>query len=598
MSHQNAVFPIVASLQAAVRRSLESLSLPTPENIHLEHPADPTHGDFATNTALQLFGQRGKEGYEALQHFSNPRMLGQAIADAITAHQAETPEIESVSIAGPGFINFTLTENYWNTQLARLLQDTHLPLLNLGDGQTVVVEFSSPNIAKPFTVGHLRSTIIGAAVANVLEASGFDVKRDNHLGDWGTQFGKLIYAIKAWSSVEEITQHERPVKKLVELYVQFHQEAEAHPELEDEGRAWFTRLEQGNEEARALWQQCIEWSWIEFNAIYAQLGVTFTENGGRGYGESHFENKMDEVIAELRAKNLLTESDGAQLVFFPGDEFPPLMILKKDGSTLYATRDLATDKFRLNTYGPDVTIINEVGAEQGLYFQQLFRTEELLGWVQPGQRVHVGHGHFRFAKGKMSTRKGNVIWLEDVLQEATQRAQSLAESSEKSDRQLAQKNAAAIGTGALKWNDLKRSPHLDVVFDWDELLNMQGNSGPYMQYTAVRARSVLQKANIDLGELPALTQNLTNPTWSEGEQALLKTLVQYPEYVASAAQEYAPHHLCTYLYNLAQTFNTFYNTHPIVGSAEQAQRLALTAATLRVVQHGLEMLGMETVEKM
>lgn len=458
-----------------------------------------------------------------------------------------------------------------------------------GTGQTAVVEYSSPNIAKPFTIGHLRSTIIGDAVANLLEATGWTVKRDNHLGDWGTQFGKQICAIKKWGDEEEIAQSERPVKKLVELYVKFHAEAEENPELVDEGRAWFKKLEDGDLEARRLWQKCIDWSWKEFNQIYEELGVRFTENDGRGYGESYFEDKMDVVVEELETKNLLTDSEGARLVFFPDDQYPPLMVIKKDGTTLYATRDLATDKFRLQKYGADVRIINEVGAEQSLYFQQIFAIELMLGWVEPDQRVHVKHGMFRFKDGKMSTRKGNVIWLEDVLQEARERAQQLGD-----DPEHAQTIASAVGIGALKWNDLKRSAHLDVVFDWDEMLSMEGNSGPYMQYTVVRGKSVLQKWQESGFTATATTEADITPEGLE----ILRLLSRYGEAVERAAQEYAPHLLANALFEIAQSFNTFYNKHQIVADGVPQVRIDLVNATVAVLSHGLGLLGIETVDRM
>ncbi|MCD8484533.1 arginine--tRNA ligase [Candidatus Woesebacteria bacterium] len=444
-------------------------------------------------------------------------------------------------------------------------------------------------MAKPFTIGHLRSTIIGDAVANLLEATGWTVKRDNHLGDWGTQFGKQICAIKKWGDEEEIAQSERPVKKLVELYVKFHAEAEENPELVDEGRAWFKKLEDGDLEARRLWQKCIDWSWKEFNQIYEELGVRFTENDGRGYGESYFEDKMDVVVEELETKNLLTDSEGARLVFFPDDQYPPLMVIKKDGTTLYATRDLATDKFRLQKYGADVRIINEVGAEQSLYFQQIFAIELMLGWVEPDQRVHVKHGMFRFKDGKMSTRKGNVIWLEDVLQEARERAQQLGD-----DPEHAQTIASAVGIGALKWNDLKRSAHLDVVFDWDEMLSMEGNSGPYMQYTVVRGKSVLQKWQESGFTATATTEADITPEGLE----ILRLLSRYGEAVERAAQEYAPHLLANALFEIAQSFNTFYNKHQIVADGVPQVRIDLVNATVAVLSHGLGLLGIETVDRM
>ena len=546
----------------------------------IEVDSKPSQGDYSSNVALSLFSQTEKGIWKS------PREL----AAAITEKLADVlPPDYAACVAGPGFINISLSSNFLLSQLVRLSEDP-LALLHIVSPDKVIVEYSSPNIAKPFTVGHLRPTIIGDTVANILEIAGYTVYRDNHLGDWGTQFGKLIAAIKKWpEDFKQIESAPQPVKILVDLYIKFHSEAENDPSLEDEARAWFKKLEDGNTEARALWQQCIDWSWKEFSRIYQELGINLSlfENDGKGYGESYFEDKMGPVLSQLREKSLLSEGkDGAQLVFFPNDELPPLMILKKDGATLYATRDLATDLFRQEQYGKDITVINCVGIEQSLYFQQLFKTEELLGWYTKKQRVHIGNGHYRFKEGKMSTRKGNVVWLQDVITESQKRAESLAKESGSS------KTTHQVGIGALKWNDLKRSAHLDVVFDWDEVLSMQGNSGPYVQYTAVRCASVLQKStslSTDLGLYQPNTQ----------EMDVMRKLVKFADIIDEAAREYAPHYVCTYLYELASLFNTFYNKHKILDEEDATPyRLLLTRVVGATLTRGLALLGIETPEKM
>ncbi|MBP7843067.1 arginine--tRNA ligase, partial [Candidatus Woesebacteria bacterium] len=357
-----------------------------------------------------------------------------------------------------------------------------------------------------------------------------------------------------------------------------------------------------------------------------------------GYGESFFEDKMGGVIAELKEKGILKESEGAQLVFFAEDKYPPLMILKKDGSTLYSTRDLATDKFRLEKYGSDITIFNEVGSEQSLYFQQLFEIEKMLGWYSEGQRVHVGHGLIRFKDKKMSTRKGNVIWLEDVLSEAYSRVAAMSKS-------LDEISIWKIAVGALKWNDLKHKMHLPMVFDWDELTNIKGNSGPYMQYTYVRCLSVLSKAqnegfkqfsaeekateteqkqqqfsdenlsfrrvgkhdvinNVTI-QFDALLNNKSylNYKLNVDEKDILRNLNKYSDIVELSATEFAPHHISNYLYELASSFNTFYANNKIVSdnsdNDETTQlRLLIVVAVANVVRHGLGLLGIQTVEQM
>lgn len=571
-------------------------------NVMVDYPMDANHGDYASNIALSTAKKLGR----------NPMELAEEFVEALRQANQEAKLFDKIAVAKPGFINFLITKE----QFIKNINNFTYP--DIGRKRKVVVEYSSPNIAKPFTIGHLRSTIIGDALANLLEAVGYEVYRDNHLGDWGTQFGKQIYAIKTWGDEKEIEQSERPVKLLVDLYVKFHDEAEKNPQLEDEARAWFKKLEDGDSEARRLWEKCIEWSWKEFNVIYEKLNVSFTENNGRGYGESYFEDKMKPILEELKDKHLMKEGkDGAQLVFYPNDKYPPLMILKKDGATLYATRDLATDKFRINRYGKDVVILNEVGAEQSLYFRQLYELESMLGWFKSEQRTHVKHGLYRFKEGKMSTRKGNAIWLEDVLDEANKRAFNLAKEGFEFEGDtvltVSNKHRAAahhikglarsintqekVAMGALKWNDLKRSPEQDIAFEWDEVLNMKGNSGPYMQYVYVRTQSILSKAK----ELELIFNKLTNVNKTNSEEReLLRLLAQFDEVIYEASNKLSTVVLTNYLFELAQGFNLFYQKHLILKGEEdfQAFRLGLTLATGKIIKQGLNLLGIEAPERM
>lgn len=555
----------------------------------LERPANAEHGDYSTNIALTTFKHLRSE---QRQNYSSPRQFADALCSSLRG-QLPAAFISDINVAGPGFINFSLSQNYLFEYISSVVDGRLSEKVKQLEYQekVAIVEYSSPNIAKPFTIGHLRSTIIGNAMANILSSLGYTVYRDNHLGDWGTQFGKQIYAMLnipldptgQRSNEEIISTSTEPVKELVQLYVEFHKLAEEKPEIEEEARAWFKRLEEGDAEARRLWQMCIDWSLKEFQQIYERLGITFTENDGKGYGESFFEDKMGPVLEELKHNGLLQESEGAQLVFLEEEKLPPLMVVKKDGATLYATRDLATDTFRKNyteRYGNEPLIINEVGAEQAEYFQQLFAVEQRLGWFNPGQRVHLKHGHFRFEDKKMSTRKGNVIWLADVLDEAVKRA----EGNE------------VIGLGALKWNDLKRSAHLDVVFNWDEILSMDGNSGPYMQYAYTRCQSILRKADQESITLPDDGKH----SLDEVERGLARVLIQYPEVVSRAGSEYAPHYICTYLFELAQEFNHFYHQRSVLQSSgvEQQVRLSLTKSVAETLQHGLGLLGIDVPEKM
>ena len=566
-----------------LKKALKVFNLDFP--IKLEKPADEKFGDLSSNIAMVAFKDLSAQ-------FNSPRELAEALV--IEIKKADQNQIlKEISIAGPGFINFKLGYDHLLEKLQQIVKDKDIPLINLGQGKKAIVEYSSPNIAKPFTIGHLRSTIIGDSMANLLEASGYKVFRDNHLGDWGTQFGKQIVAIKKWGKEALISLADNPVEQLVELYVKFHEEAEKDPSLEDEARLWFKKLEDGDREARELWQKCIDWSFIEFAKIYDYLQVKFSENNGRGYGESYFESMLQDLINDLKKSGFVKEGkEGAILFFYPNDELTPLMIAKKDGSTLYATRDLATDNWRRNNPryqnddGSGPLIVNEVGSEQTFYFQQLYRAEELLGWYQKGQRVHVKHGLYRFKEGKMSTRKGNVIWLDEVLKKAKNKALDFT-----SDETIATK----VSVAGLKWNDLKRKSEININFDWDEILNLQGNSGPYMLYAYARAKSILRKAN----ESNFAKEETSDFAVSDLEKALLNSIDDFPKVVARCSSEYSPHYLCTYLFELAQLFNSFYNKYPILNSSPERQfRLDLVAGVSIVLKKGLNLLGMSTLEKM
>jgi len=601
---------IKAEIISVIKQSLGEF---TKERIEflVEEPENESFGDYSSNIALALFSkskiknQKSKTQFK-IQKLRSPPELAQEIIDKFIIHDSQFMiHFDRVEAVKPGFINFYLSQDYLFSQLTRILEEKEkFGSKSENPNKKVVVEYSSPNIAKPFTVGHLRSTIIGDAIANLLQANGWKVYRDNHLGDWGTQFGKQIYAIKTWGDENEINKVENPVRELVALYVKFHEEAERNPKLEEKAREWFKKLEDGDVEARRLWKKCVEWSLVEFKKIYEKLRVEFTENNGLGYGEAFFEDRMTGVIRELKEKKLLKKGErGAELVFFEKDKYPPLMILKQDGATLYPTRDLATDKFRLDKYGKDIVIINEVGVEQALYFRQLFKVEKMLGWVKEGQRIHKRHGLYRFKDQKMSTRKGNTIWLEEVLQEAVKRAEKLGSEN----KEIAEE----VGIGAIKWNDLKRTSEQDIVFDWDEILNMQGDSGPYLQYAFARTQSVLLKATSDKkkeassknkikNEIGLARIMLARPLLARLETeeiSLLRALNRFPEAVSQAGEKFAPNILCNYLFGLAQKFNLFYQKHKIIGSENQDFRLKLTAGVGQIIRTGLNLLGIAAPEK-
>lgn len=551
----------------------------------VDEASNPAFGDYSSNMALS---------------HKPPREYAESLVAKLKKDKKLSGLVDKIEIAGPGFINFWLKEDLLVSNLIQIDSEKEkYGTSKMGKDKLVIVEYSSPNIAKPFGVGHLRSTVIGDAVANLMEAVGYKVMRDNHLGDWGTQFGKMIYAIKTWGNEEEIKNSASPVTELVKLYVKFHEASEKDKTLEDHAREWFKKLEDGDAEARRIWQECVNWSWIEFNKVYEMLGIKFNKefNDGRGLGESFFEDKMAAVIKELESKKLLkTGEGGAKLVFFKGEKYPPAMILKKDGATLYHTRDLATDKYRKQKYNP-YRVINEVGSEQSLYFQQLYEIERLLGWFKPGQRVHVGHGMFLMDGKKMSTRAGKTIQLMDVLTEAVERAKKLGNSHSA--------NAKAVGIGAIKYFDLLHQPLTNINFDWESMFALEGNSGPYLQYTVARTNSVLGKA-----KRKAL--NYKNVSVNNEELGLLRLLIKFDEVVESAASAYSPNLLCNYLFDLAQKFNSFYNKYRILpsddseGSKDREDvttemsefRLELTAGVGQVLKNGLKILGIETPERM
>lgn len=560
------------TIKMKIGEALAELEVLAPDEIELEHPDRLEHGDYASNVAMVLAEDQ------------NPRELAEKIAEKIRSSLPD--EIAGVSVAGPGFINFTLTKQFFADSLEQILEAVDgFGSSAMGADKPVIVEYSSPNIAKPFTVGHLRSTVIGDAVANILAFTGHSVIRDNHLGDWGTQFGKILYAIDAWGDVEEIENSDEPVKELVDLYVKFHDEAEEDDTLNEKAREWFKRLENGDDEALDILGKLTTWSLNEFEKIYDRLGISFDTQ----YGESKFASKVDDVIADLEAKDLLEESEGAKLVFFgdpqadPEDhKMSPLMIEKSDGASTYGARDLATDRWRKQEYGDDVMIINEAGSEQSLYFQQLYETEERLGYFPRSQRHHLSHGLFQFEDKKMSTREGNVIWLEDILDEAVNRAEEFNPEV-----------AEMVGVDAVKYNDLKRDPKKDIIFDWDEVLNLEGNSGPYLQYTHARAHSVLEKAGVSAESLDQIKEV------PKEQPKVARLLYRFPEAVENSARDRAPRYVANYLYQVAQSFNTLYGNTKIISQDDQENyRLALTQATAQVLENGLKLLGMKAPEEL
>jgi arginyl-tRNA synthetase len=528
----------------------------------LEATENLDFGDYTSNTALG---------------FENPRQKAEGIIEKLKADVGLTKLVDKIDIAGPGFINFRLKKDVLVDNLIEIEQEKEkYGTADLGKGKTVIIDYSSPNIAKPFGIGHLRSTLIGAALYNLYTSLGYTVVGDNHLGDWGTQFGKLLYILE----LKKVTDFD--IAKLEELYVEFHKLVESDPALEEKAREWFKKLEDGDAEAKGIWQKCVDVSTKEFDKVYGLLGVKIDF----AFGESYYESEMKQMMDDPSVKKHLSKGeDGALIVDLAKEGIStPLMFLKGDGATTYATRDLATIKFRERKWDPDI-IIYEVGAEQSLHFKQVFAAAKLLDLVKDKVAlVHTAHGLYLAADGKkFSTRKGKTVKLEEVLDEAIKRAKKLGNSGEKV--------AKEVGIGAIKYFDLMHSVQSNVIFEWDKIMNMEGNSGPYLQYTVARTNSVLAKAEAKDEKL-----NVTDLNAEEG--TVLRSLIRFPETIESAALLYSPNLLCNYLYDLAQKYNGFYNKHKIIGSENENFRLALTFGVGQVLKNGLKLLGIETPERM
>ena len=460
---------------------------------------------------------------------------------------------------------------------------------DMGADKTVLVEYSSPNIAKPFHIGHLFSTAVGNSLARIYKHLGYNVQSLNHLGDWGTQFGKLISAYKRWGDPAVIEKD--PINELLKIYVKFHDEAKEHPELEDEARMYFKKLEDGDEETTALWKYFKDQSLVEFMRVYDMLNVKFDSFNG----EAFYSDKMDEVVDILREKGLLVESQGAQVVDLSDMNMPPCIILKSDGATIYATRDIAAALYRHRTYNFDKNIY-VVGTPQALHFKQIFEVMKRAGWEWSSGCKHVGFGLVKLPGRSMSTRNGDVVFLEDVLNESIEKTKAIIESNN-SDMEDIDEVAKKIGIGAILYTFLKNSREKDIVFSWESMLDFEGESAPYCQYGYARGRSILRRAEgIDYSGADFSLDT------SDDAYRLAKQLNAFGDAVKTAADKNEPFYINRYVTDLVKSFNKFYNTNPIMKSdvPEEVRktRLALVDAACGVIKTALGLLGIETVESM
>lgn len=495
--------------------------------------------------------------------------------------------LEKAEAAG-GYLNFFINKKEYIKELVGEVLEKGEKFGSSAEGadKNVIVEFSSVNVAKPFHVGHLFNTMLGSALEKVYKHSGYNTIKINHLGDWGTQFGKLIVAYKSW--IDEAALEKAPITELFRIYVKFHEEAEKNPALEDEARAYFKKLEDGDPEVTELWQRFKDLSLREFNEIYRDLNVEFDSYAG----ESFYSDKMDEVVQMLRDKKLLVDSNGARIVDLEQFGIPPIMILKSDGATIYATRDLAAAIYRKRHYNFYKNIY-VVGGTQSLHFNQIFSTLGLMGFEWSKDCVHIGHGLVKFADKKLSTRKGDVVFAKDVMNEAIHKTLEVIENKNPNLENKADV-ARKVGMGALIYTFLKNNREKDVVFTWEDALNFDGDSGPYVQYTYVRGRSILRKA----GNVPD-TADLSYLS-TEDEFQLVKLLGAFKDSVREAVERYEPFVVIRHVTEIAKAYNKFYNTHPILNAEENVKnaRLQLTKAVGIVIKTGLGLAGIETPENM
>lgn len=512
----------------------------------------------------------------------SPAIIAEELKNAV-----QTDEVVSEVSAVNGYLNFKINKDgFVRDTLEKILsQKEKYGSSDEGAGKTVCIDYSSINIAKPFHIGHLSTTVLGGALYRIFNYLGYKAVGINHLGDYGTQFGKLISAYKRWGDKETV--EKGGIRALNELYVRFHREAEEHPEYDDEARAYFKKIEQGDEECQALFKWFKELTLKDVEKIYEMLDIRFDSYAG----ESFYSDKMQPVVDELKEKGLLTESRGAQVVDLEAYGMPPCIILKSDGSSLYATRDMAAASYRKATYDFDKCLY-VVAYQQNLHFKQFFKVLELMGKEWAKDLVHVAYGMVSLEEGTMSTRKGNVVFLEDVIKKCIEKAYTIVDEKNPA---LENKEDVAkkVGVGAVIFGALYNNKIKDIVFSYDKVLNFDGETSVYVQYTCARANSVLQKGGaVETFELPALT----------GEEIeLVKALSAFPETVKAAAEKYEPSFIARFAVDVAQKFNKFYFDCKILSAEDEKTknfRLALTNATLISLKNAFALLGIGIPDKM
>ena len=537
----------------------------------IEIPPKPEMGDFAF-PCFRL----------AKSYHKAPPMIAQDLKESI----GDQTFLSEIKVVG-GYLNFYVDKAQYAQQIIDKYNNaTDYGCSDQGKDKTICIDYSSPNVAKNFHVGHLRTTIIGNSLYKIFSKLGYKVVRINHLGDWGTQFGKLIVAYKKWGSREAV--EEKGIEELMDIYVKFHEEAEKDDSLNDEARAWFLKMEQGDEEALEIWQWFRDISLKEFMRVYNILGMEFDSFAG----ESFYRDKTADVIKRLTDDGLLKESQGAMIVPLDEYDMPPCIVAKKDGSSIYATRDLAAILYRKATYNFD-RCLYVTGLEQKLHFAQVFKVIELMGNDYAKNLVHIPYGLVSLKSGKISSRKGNVIFAEDLLRESINKTTSIIEEKNP-DIPDKEEVAKQVGIGAIIFNDLYNQRIKDVIFDWNKLLNFDGETGPYVQYTYARASSVLRK----IGEVPdSIDYTLLTDEASIG---LLKEIERYPQVIKDAAERYEPSVIARYSIDLAHAFNKFYHECQINVEDETTKytRTNVVKIARYIIKDALSLLGIQCPEQM
>lgn len=549
------------------------------EKINIENSTKKEFGDFQTNFAMMNSKAIGK----------NPR----EIATTLVENFKENDLIEKLEIAGPGFINIHLKNNFLNNEVKKIDNEKYdFSFLNVDE--TVIIDYSSPNIAKRMHIGHLRSTIIGDAIKRILDFIGFKTISDNHIGDWGTQFGKLIVAYNKWLDKEAYEAD--PIGELERIYVLFSDEAKKDPTLEDVARNELRKLQMGDEQNNKLWKEFIEISLKEYNKVYDRLGVKFDHY----FGESFYNDMMPDVLEELKKKNIAKEDQGALVVFFEEDKLPPALVQKKDGSFLYATSDLATIKFRKNELNVDKAVYVTDERQQN-HFKQVFEISEMLGVPYNYEKSHVYFGIMRFGDGMIfSSRSGNIIRLVDLLDEAKKQVKSVIdEKNPNIPEDEKEKIAEIVGTGAIKYFDLSQNRTSDILFTWDKVLSFEGNTGPYLQYTYARIQSILRKLKEE--NISVENNDIILNDMFDIERELAVALLRFPQTVVKSYETYRPNIIADYLFDTAKLFNNFYNSKSILKETDKKvmdARILLAQKTASILKQGLNLLGIETVDRM